>query len=81
MVDYCIVPYESINMFEKFEVFTISELIEKHNLLEYADPNVSKPDHSLLVWNINIEKTKNETKDLYQNFGGLSNSFLKVRFI
>ncbi|CAG2258008.1 unnamed protein product [Mytilus edulis] len=34
----------------------MSELLEKHKLLEYADPRVSKPDHSMLIWNINIDK-------------------------
>ncbi|CAG2193143.1 ACAD9 [Mytilus edulis] len=56
VVDYCIVPYESLNLFESFEVITMSELLEKHKLLEYADPRVSKPDHSMLIWNINIDK-------------------------
>jgi hypothetical protein len=53
VVDYCILPYECVNKFSDFTVYTMSELMEELDMTSRVDPK-AVPDHSLLVWNIDI---------------------------
>lgn len=50
VADYCITPYEQINMYKDFRVLTPSELIEHYKL---AVPN-RPPDHSVLLCSLNF---------------------------
>ncbi|CAG2231612.1 unnamed protein product [Mytilus edulis] len=84
VVDYCLIPYELLDIFEQCDVITMSELIEKHDIFEYVDPLVSKPDHSMLLWNVKVEKCVSEAsndngnKSEYNKFNlkNIPNSFL-----
>ena len=88
VVDYCLVPYECLEMFSGFEVITMNELIQKHNLADYVDLSVSKPDHSILTWNINIAKSVDIKDHEYEkdvssfkkfNLSNIPNAFLESR--
>ena len=50
VVDYCIIPYESLDNFVDFKVTLEKDLYNKCNLLGAIDPGTSHPDHSLLTW-------------------------------
>ncbi|VDH92415.1 Hypothetical predicted protein [Mytilus galloprovincialis] len=63
VVDYCIVPYENVCRFTDFEVSTMSELMQNYNLFDSVDQCVSKPDHSLLAWNMCLDKLTKSHRD------------------
>ena len=50
VVDYCIIPYESLDNFVDFKVTLEKDLFNKCNLLGAIDPGTPHPDHSLLTW-------------------------------
>ncbi|VDH96384.1 Hypothetical predicted protein [Mytilus galloprovincialis] len=87
VVDYCIVPYENVCRFTDFEVSTMSELMQNYNLFDSVDQCVSKPDHSLLAWNMCLDKlTKShdenkskETEVKKFDFSNIPSSFLDNR--
>lgn len=54
VVDYCLVPYEAIEKFTNFEVLTVTELTEKTQFFSQIDSITVKPDHSLLMWDLNV---------------------------
>ena len=47
VVDYCLVPYESMDKFGHFEVLKVSEVVDRASLFDQLGKNVL-PDHSLL---------------------------------
>lgn len=48
VVDYCIIPYESLENFRNFKVTLETELFNSSNLLGAIEPETTHPDHSLL---------------------------------
>ena len=50
VVDYCFVPYESLDNFSNFRVTSESDLFNSSKLLGTIEPEPSHPDHSLLMW-------------------------------
>lgn len=54
VVDYCLVPYEYLNMFDKFKVTMTTDLMNEIVITDEIDRPSSKPDHSLLSWNFNL---------------------------
>ncbi len=50
VVDYCLVPYDSLGLFTNFEVKRANDLFEQADCLAVADPTHSIPDHSALTW-------------------------------
>ena len=51
VVDYCVVPYETLNCYEKFHVHRTSSMIEETGNKGRYDQSRIMPDHSLLTWN------------------------------
>ncbi|CAG2233337.1 unnamed protein product [Mytilus edulis] len=49
VVDYCVVPYENLNCFKKFEVLRASELANEGVYIGSVEPRFI-PDHSILCW-------------------------------
>ena len=54
VVDYCLVPYEYLNMFDRFTVTTATELINNAEIVDEIQRSTTKPDHSVLSWNFNL---------------------------
>ena len=51
VIDYCVVPYETLNCYEKFHVHRTSSMIEETGNKGRYDQSRIMPDHSLLTWN------------------------------
>ena len=54
VVDYCLIPYERLDIFTDFKVTLETDLFNSSNLLGVIDPETSHPDHSLLTWNFAV---------------------------
>ena len=56
VVDYCIVPHESLNLCSGFQVLRARELVDLSNCIssDGVIPAHVVPDHSLLSWNFNM---------------------------
>ncbi|CAC5417977.1 unnamed protein product [Mytilus coruscus] len=54
VVDYCIVPYEMLKSFDRFDVRRVSALIEDMDIIGIVDPTRCMPDHSLLSWSMHL---------------------------
>ena len=70
VVDYCIVPYEKLNLFDSFEVIRMSDKLNDLNLFDTFDNLTSMPDHSILSWKIvlhNLEVNECESWDTYKS--------------
>ena len=52
VVDYCVTPYEHINLCRDVSVITASDLINETGIQNRIDCPLAYPDHSLLVWTI-----------------------------
>ena len=66
VVDYCFVPYESLDNFSNFRVTSESDLFNSSKLLGKIQPETSHPDHSLLMWDFlldNVRKIPNAHND------------------
>ena len=66
VVDYCFVPYESLDNFSNFRVTSESDLFNSSKLLGTIEPETSHPDHSLLMWDFlldNVRKIPNAHND------------------
>lgn len=51
VVDYCIVPYEKLTLFDNFEGIRAQQLIDGiFKIGEYEPKNI--PDHSLFCWTL-----------------------------
>ncbi len=50
VMDYCIVPYESLHLFSQFKVHLALDMFNEACSLGNIDPVHSIPDHSLLTW-------------------------------
>ena len=48
VVDFCIVPYEKLNLFDSFEVIRMSDKLNDLNLFDTFDNLKSMPYHSIL---------------------------------
>ena len=58
MVDYCIVPYEKLYLFNEFEVVLMSDVVNTLGLLtSIADINCIL-DHSPLSWKLTLNVCK-----------------------
>ena len=53
MVDYCLVKYNDLHLFDNFSVCKAIDLVDKCNIIDVT-PCASIPDHSLLSWDIMI---------------------------
>ena len=59
VVDYCIVPYEKLTVFDNFEVIRAQHLTDNiFNVGEYEPKHI--PDHSLLCWTFSTQVCVNE---------------------
>ena len=59
VVDYCIVPYEKLTVFDNFEVIRAQHLTDSiFNVGEYEPKHI--PDHSLLCWTFSTQVCVNE---------------------
>ena len=70
VVDYCIVPYEKVNLFDSFEVIRMSDKLNDWNLFDTFDNLTSMPDYSILSWKIvlhNLEENACESWDTYKS--------------
>ncbi|CAG2195601.1 unnamed protein product [Mytilus edulis] len=74
VVDYCIVPYEKLQNFEKFSVSRASTLVDTVNGIGKYDLKGIVPDHSMLSWEMSLdflvteitrENTKQSVKTKY----------------
>ena len=59
VVDYCVTPYEHINLCRDVSVITTSDLISETGIQNRIDCPLAYPDHSLLVWTILVEGRMN----------------------
>ena len=50
VVDYCITHHLNLNKCTNFKVLTISDMLEKYNLVNYQTVKCKVPDHSLLYF-------------------------------
>ena len=53
VVDYCIIPYELLHMFDEFKVIRTSIITDEINAVGVYDLTKIVPDHSLLCWKFN----------------------------
>lgn len=53
VVDYCLVPYESLDKFNDFNVIRASSLASQVGVIGMVEPRVV-PDHSLLEWKFDV---------------------------
>ena len=53
-MDYCVIPYETLDSFDNFNVIRTSVLIENTTALGNYDLNRIIPDHSLLTWDLTL---------------------------
>ncbi len=56
VVDYCVMPYESLDVFTDFEVIRARSLFEASGCLGKADPTRSISDHSALKWTVAVPR-------------------------
>lgn len=52
VVDYCMVPYEALPLYNDFKVYRSRQLFEDAGCVGYVDPTHILPDHSLLCWDV-----------------------------
>ncbi|XP_060597913.1 uncharacterized protein LOC132751716 [Ruditapes philippinarum] len=72
VVDYCLVPHDSMDHFSDFCVTLTSDVINNcKNIIKFAPSSI--PDHSLLSWNILCNITRKKT----DHFGNTSDSYDK----
>lgn len=65
VVDFCLVPYECLDMFTEFNVIRASNLAENAGCVGVVDPRVY-PDHSLLKWYVKLNTfTHDANSDLH----------------
>ena len=76
VVDYCIVPHECIDSFEKFSVIHVTDMINNIPTLNSV-ANSGVPDHSLLRWNIICNSVEERVDSCSEN---TSNTFDKFDF-
>lgn len=64
VVDYCVVPYETLEQFDNFSVLKMSELLNDTNYFCGIDSTTCGSDHSLLTWTFefraSVEKIGNK---------------------
>ena len=74
MVDYCLVPHESLQYYADFNVVQSNKLFTMSGCQTLADPTSSISDHSVLYWTVNLpslahvqaqEKQQNNTRKKY----------------
>jgi len=58
VVDYCIVSHDQLNDFKNFQVIRATELITQCGIVGSDVAPTSIPDHSCLMWNIQISTTE-----------------------
>ena len=54
VVDYCLVPYENVNQFSEFKVWTATDLLQEAQCVDVLDASSKVPDHSVITWSINL---------------------------
>ena len=54
MIDYCLVPYESLVSFDNFNVLKLSELLNNTGCYKEIDSTTCGSDHSLLTWTLRL---------------------------
>ena len=69
VVDYCLIPYEYLDMFDKFTVTTVSDLINNAGVVDEIQRSSANPDHSLLSWSLKLRTyTRIETTHETEQF-------------
>ena len=67
-VDYCIIPYERLNIIQEFRVQRSTELFQAAGCIGRLDPTRAIPDHNLLSWELllsgNYRECGNEDIDV-----------------
>ena len=58
VLDNCLVPYESMDKFGRFEVLKVSEVVDRVSLFDQLGKYVL-PDHSFLRWNLLLTNVNN----------------------
>ena len=53
-VDYCIVPYEQLSMFDAFEVNLMPDMLNPVNVFDSLENLNSESDHSILSWKLTL---------------------------
>ena len=53
VIDYCLVPYESLASFDNFNILKMSELLNNTGYYKEIDSTTCGSDHSLLTWTLN----------------------------
>lgn len=87
VVDYCVLPYENLNIYKNFEVIRASELANKSIIAGSIEPRFI-PDHSVLKWEMeialcekkdieNVYKNKNVQKRVIYNVKNIPNNWLQ----
>ena len=55
MVDYCVIPYETLGLFSDFQVIRATDLFNQAGCVGIVDPTRAViSDHSLLRWRLNL---------------------------
>ena len=65
VVDYCLVPYEKLNIIQNVIITTPGDLLTQSNCARMVDPTRTLPDHSMLKWSI-LLNFENDVENLYQ---------------
>ena len=55
VVDYCLVPHEELEKFTDFKAHKITDLMNEIGIIETTEPGTSRPDHSILTWQSDID--------------------------
>lgn len=54
VVDYCVVPHESLERMSNFQVIRPRQLFEEAGCVGVIDPQCAIPDHALLIWEMSV---------------------------
>ena len=65
VVDYCLVPYEHLGMFDSFKVTSISGLYNTLDISDRIQHSTGKPDHSILSWNFHLNTYRSANNEVF----------------